>query len=80
MAIANRVSFSIPAATQNDVITKITDAFNLLKPFLLPTLTADEIGSLAKLGEKSEPYAEKGIEFAKTNAPLVPGWVNIAEA
>jgi hypothetical protein len=80
MAIANRISAVIPPATVTDVITKITDAFNLLKPYLLATLTAEEIDGLAKLGEKSEPFAGKGIEFAKTNSNLVPSWVNIPEA
>lgn len=80
MAIANRISVLIPAATITDALTKINDAFTLLKPFLLASLTADEISGLAKLGEKSEPFANKGIEYAKNNAPLVPSWVNIAEA
>ncbi len=80
MAIANRISAVIPAATITDATTKINDAFNLLKPFLLATLTAEEIGGMAKLGEKSEPFANKGIEYAKTNGALVPSWVNIAEA
>ncbi len=80
MAIPNRISSTIPATVITDAITKITDAQNLLKPYLLATLTADEVGALAKLGEKSEPFADKGIEFAKTNAAFVPSWVNIPEA
>lgn len=80
MAIANRISAVIPAATIADATTKINEAITLLKPFLLSTLTAEEVSSLAKLGEKSEPFADKGIEFAKTNASLVPSWVNIPEA
>lgn len=80
MAIPNRISAAIPAATITDAVAKVTDALNLLKPYLLTTLTGDEIAGLAKLGEKSEPFAEKGIEFAKTNAGFVPSWVNISEA
>lgn len=80
MAIANRISTTIPAATVADALTKINDGFNLLKPFLLATLTNDEIEGLAKLGEKSEPFANKGIDYAKTNTQFTPTWVNIAEA
>ncbi len=80
MAIPNRISTTIPAAAIADAIAKITDAKNLLKPYLLETLTADEVNALAKLGEKSEPFADKGIEYAKTNAQFVPSWVNIPEA
>lgn len=80
MAIPNRISAVIPATVITDASTKITDAFNLLKPYLLSTLTAEEVGGLAKLGEKSEPFADKGLEFAKTNSTFVPGWVSIAEA
>lgn len=80
MAIANRISLVIPAATVTDVLTKINDAFTLLHPYLLATLTNDEIEGLAKLGEKSEPFANKGIDYAKTNTQFTPSWVNIAEA
>jgi hypothetical protein len=59
MAIPNRISTAIPATVIADVITKLTDAQNLLKPYLLATLTAEEVGALAKLGEKSEPFADK---------------------
>jgi hypothetical protein len=80
MAIANRISEVIPATVIADVTTKITDARNLLKPYLLTALEASDIEGLAKLGEQSEPFASKGIDYAKTNAALVPSWVNIAEA
>ena len=80
MAIPNRISTAVPAATITDAITKITEGYNLLKPFLLATLTASEVDGLAKLGEKSEPFANKGIEYAKTNGQFVPAWVSIAEA
>jgi hypothetical protein len=80
MAIANRISEVIPATVIADATTKITDARNLLKPYLLTALEASDIDGLAKLGEQSEPFASKGIDYAKTNAALVPSWVNIAEA
>ncbi len=80
MSIPNRISTTIPADVIADAIVKLTEAQNLLKPYLLAALTSNEVGSLAKLGEKSEPFADKGIEFAKTNVPFVPSWVNIPEA
>lgn len=80
MAIANRISEVIPATVLADVTTKITEARTLLKPYLLTALEAADIDGLAKLGEQREPFASKGIEYAKTNTSLVPSWVNIAEA
>ena len=80
MAIPNRISAVIPALTIADAIKKITEGYTLLQPFLLATLTADEITALAKLGEKSEPFANKGIEYAKINTQFTPSWVNVAEA
>lgn len=80
MAIPNRISTTVPAATITDALAKINEGFNLLKPYLLATLTTEEIDGLAKLGEKSEPFATKGIEYAKTNNQFVPSWVSIPES
>jgi hypothetical protein len=47
---------------------------------VVETLTSEDVASLGKLGEKSEPYVTKGLEYSKKNAAFVPSWVNIAEA
>ncbi len=80
MAIPNRISATIPEAVIAEVITKIKEAQALLLPHLVNTLTSEDVAGLAKLGEKSEPFVTKGLEYAKTNGGFVPTWVDIPEA
>ena len=80
MAIPNRISAVIPDGVITDAIAGINTAITKLKPYLLDSLTADEVGGLAKLGEKSEPFVDKGLEFATTNGTFVPNWVDMPEA
>ena len=80
MAIANRISVTIPATVITDVTTKLLDAFTLLKPYLVNNLSKEDLQNVAKMGDKSEPFVEKGLEQSKNNASLVPAWVTVSEA
>jgi hypothetical protein len=76
----NRISIVIPQKDINDATDLINQGFNKIKPYLIEALSQDEMGGIAKLGEKSEPFVSKGIEFANTNADLVPRRCDVAEA
>lgn len=80
MAIPNRISATIPAQVIADVVTKLKEVQTLLSPYLVNTLSSDDVATLSKLGEKSEPYVTKGLEYAKSNGGFVPSWVNIPES
>jgi hypothetical protein len=76
----NRISSVIPQTDLDAALKLIEQGYNKLKPYLLEALSKHEIEAYAKLGEKSEPFVSKGIEFAKTNMQLVPRRCNIAES
>ena len=80
MAVPNRISAVIPPATQAKVIDLLTQAQNELKPYMVDILSKEEENSLAKLGEKSEPFVEKGVDFTFSNPQFVPSWVFPVEA
>lgn len=80
MAKANRISVNIPADALQEALKKVNEALSLVKPYLLPGLTTDEISGMAKLGEKTEPFVEKGLEFTMSNPRFMPSWGNAAEA
>jgi hypothetical protein len=76
----NRISSVIPQTDLDAALNFIEQGYNKLKPYLLEALSKDEMEGYAKLGEKSEPYVSKGIEFAKNNTQLVPRRCNIEES
>lgn len=80
MSIPNNLSEIIPQAVLDSVAKKLQEANDELKPYLVETLSKEENDALAKLGEKSEPFVDKGIEFALTNPRFVPDWISIPEA
>ncbi len=81
MAInTNKISFVIPQTVLDEAEDLINQGFNKLKPYLVEALSKEEIDGYAKLGEKSEPFVDKGIEFAKSNPQLVPRRCDIVEA
>lgn len=80
MSNKNIINETIPAAVITDTTTAITTAYNLIKPYLVEALSQDEINGIPKLGEKSEPYVDKAIEFAKNNVNTVPRRCKFDEA
>lgn len=80
MANKNLISQVIPAKTITDANTALTQVFTLLKPYLLDNVTKEQIDNIPKLGEKSESYVGKGLEYAGNHPNTVPKLCNIAEA
>ena len=80
MAIPNRISAAVLPENVQKAMDAFKEGFALLKPSLLETLSKDDLDHLAKLGEASEPFVTKGLEFAAVNPDLVPTWVNVPES
>lgn len=80
MTNKNLVNKVIPAAVITDAETKLNEAFTLLKPYIVEALDKDFIGSIPKLGEKSEPFVGNGIDYAQKHPNTVPKRCNIKEA
>jgi hypothetical protein len=80
MANKNLISEVIPAKVITDATTGLQQVYNLLKPYLLDNVTKEQIDSIPKLGEKSEPYVDKALEYANNHPNTVPRRCNIPEA
>lgn len=80
MSNKNLINASIPAQVITDATTKLNDAYTLLKPYLVEALSKEEINGMPKLGEKSEPYVDKGLQYATNYPNTVPRRCNIADA
>ena len=76
----NRISEVIIPKDVADGMLLIKQGFAKLEPYLLQELTTSELSHLAKLGEKSEPFVDKGIDFSKLNPNLVPRRCDFVEA
>ncbi|MFH1004179.1 MAG: hypothetical protein V1781_01570 [Bacteroidota bacterium] len=77
-AVKNVVSAAITPADKAFMQTTIQALSNKM-PFLI-SLTNEERMSGVKLGEKTLPFVEKVLEYAKDNPLLVPGTVDMIEA
>lgn len=78
MSTENLVSIQIPAEQLAQVQTKISEISAFLNP-LLKTLSPSEIRGLYKMNDKSAPFVEKCIDYAKTNPEFLPPYVKIEE-
>jgi hypothetical protein len=74
----NAVSIQIPAAE----LKKVLDAFkvieSVLKPYLI-ALTPEERKQLPKMSDKTVPFVEKTLDYAKTNPQFAPAYMSIPE-
>ncbi|HWW04842.1 hypothetical protein [Collimonas sp.] len=74
----NKISLSIPDAVQKQVLLKITELKGLLAPYLI-ALTPQQRGAILKMGDRSQPFVDKSLEYAQRNPNLLPSFLNLAE-
>jgi hypothetical protein len=74
----NAVSIQIPATE----LKKMLDAFktieSILKPYLI-ALTPEERKQLPKMSDKTVPFVEKTLDYAKSNPQFAPAYMSIPE-
>lgn len=61
-------------------MTAIQDAINVLNSKLSPilkTLDAQERRTLPKMGDGTEPFVEKAIDYAKANPQFMPPYIEV---
>lgn len=78
MATENLLSIEIPAEQLTLVHQKISEISSILNPFL-KALSPNEIRSLYKMNDKSVPFVEKCVDYAKLNPEFLPPFVKIEE-
>ena len=78
MAAENIVSIEIPAAE----VTAVQDAIKIiddtLKPYLV-ALNPEERKELPKMSDKTAPFVEKVMDYAKSDAEFAPAYMNVDE-
>ncbi len=74
----NRLSLSIADSDKDKIIQKITELAELFKPLLIALDKADRRG-LAKMGDKSIPFAQKVVQYVDSNPEFVPQYMNAEE-
>ena len=71
----NKINFSIPDEVVVDVISKIADAINQLKPYLI-ALTPTERHDLPKMSDGSLPFVQKCLDYCQLHPEFAPTYVN----
>lgn len=74
----NKHNQNIPEEVLTQVTTKLNEILTLVKPFAV-TLTPEERKSMLKMGDKSNSFVEKALEYTRTNPEFVPAYMNVAE-
>lgn len=78
MAQQNRISVTIPQKTIDDVTNHLADIKRLLSTYL-HSLTVEERQSLVKMGDRSQPFVKKALEYAKANSDFAPKTIDVSE-
>ncbi len=78
MSTQNLVAVEIPAEVQQEVTTKINEVVDALSPYLI-AISPDQRRELPKMGDGTQPFVEKALEYGKTNPQFVPPFVNVAD-
>jgi len=80
MSQENLISAEISERAMNDILNKLSEVSNLLAGTLIFNLTGQDRLEMYKLGDKSQAFVEKSLEYASTNPTLVPSYLNLPEA
>ncbi len=74
----NLHSSQIPLEAINQAQTKLNEAYEILKPYLI-TLTEEQRMTLPKMGDKSLPFVTDANNFSGKNPELLPKFVDKTE-
>lgn len=74
----NKHVSSIPDEVLTQVKAKIEEAIALVKPHSV-IMTAEERGSVLKVGDKTYNFITKVFEYVKTNPEFVPSYLNVGD-
>lgn len=78
MSAKNQISVEIPHNVITEVEQKLKEIKTLLAPYL-QALTADEVRSMFKMGDKSVAIVQKINDYLATNPEFVPAYMDKEE-
>ena len=74
----NRVSITLAAADAQKIKDAIKAINDVLKPHLI-ALTNEERKTIPKMGESTLPFVQKVLDYAVSNPPFVPAYIDVPE-
>ncbi len=74
----NAVSIQIPAADLKKVLDAFKTIESTLRPYLI-ALTPEERKQLPKMSDKTVPFVEKTLDYARSNPQFAPSYMSIPE-
>jgi hypothetical protein len=74
----NRISIIVPKEVEVAFLTKIAEAAELLKPYIVTVTDADK-ETLLKLGDKLTPFVKKCFDYTKTDPEYIPNFLDLKE-
>lgn len=79
MSITNKVSFVLTDQELSEINTALDTLYRILVPKTI-ALTPKLRKELAKMGDKTFAFAEKGMELGNQNQAFVPTYIDMSEA
>jgi hypothetical protein len=74
----NRISINVPDEVSKVFISKILEATEVIKPYIVTVSDADK-GSILKLGDKKTPFVQKCLAYAETDPEYSPKYLDVEE-
>lgn len=78
MAMENTVAVQMPPAELQEVLTKVGEISTILAPYLI-SLTGEQRLRLPKMGDGTEPFVKKTIDYAKSDPAFLPPYVKVED-
>lgn len=78
MSTENSLSFTISEEEEARVTAAIEELTSILKP-RLESLTKEQRSEIPKMGDGTEPFVEKVLDYAKSNEEFAPAYMDVAE-
>ncbi|WP_339791443.1 hypothetical protein [uncultured Imperialibacter sp.] len=73
MSMENVVAVQIPPAELKKMQAKVKELTELIGPYLI-SLTAQQRKEVLAMGDSSEPFVAKSLDYAKSNPEFLPGY------
>jgi len=71
----NKINFSIPEEVIADIISKLTDVTNIVKPYMI-ALTPDERQAIPKMSDGTLPFVQKCLSYCQSNPEFAPPFID----
>lgn len=71
----NKINFTIPDEVILQTKTHLTEAVNLLKPYLI-ALSPDERKSIPKMSDKTAPFVDKCLDYSNSSPQFAPVYMD----